>query len=272
MAIILEGVGGTVIRIREEAARVLRTLGRHKTSTPEPVTHKWARLHEELNLLLETRDVISIVQVGANDGRINDPISPFVTANPLRTRLLLIEPQEQLLPMLRETYADHRSATIVQCAIGPMGETTLWQVDQQCWKDFRPYYAVASDWPDYRAASGITSESRDRVERLIAKNYSGTLPLDDVLTSFVMKSLPLVDVLESSGFGFGVDLLQVDTEGSDDVVIMNCSIEQLRPALINFEIAHLSENRLEAIFSHLRTNGYEISDNGFDALAVLDAA
>jgi hypothetical protein len=151
-----------------------------------------------------------------------------------------------------------------------MGETTLWQVDQQCWKDFRPYYAVASDWPDHRAPSGITSESRDRVAGLIAKYYVGTLPLDEVLTSFVMSSVPLVDVLESSGFGFGVDLLQVDTEGSDDVVIMNCSIEQLRPALINFEIAHLSENRLEAIFIHLRTNGYEISDNGFDALAVLD--
>jgi len=207
------------------------------------------------------------VQVGANDGRLNDPIHPFIQRHPDQTRLLLIEPQASVLPMLRETYADHPSATILQCAIGSPGISTLWTIKQSCWEDFHPGYAVL--WPSYRAPTGLTSENRSHVESLVAKHYGGELPLDAVLDSFQIESRSLLDVLESSGFGFGVDLLQVDTEGSDDVVIMNSAIEQLRPALINFESAHLSEPRMTAVCEHLITIGYKISDNGRDALAVL---
>ena len=207
------------------------------------------------------------MQVGANDGRLNDPIHPFIQRHPNQTRLLLIEPQASVLPMLKENYAEHPSAIIVQCAIGKPGVSTLWTIKQGCWEDFHPSYLVL--WPSYRAPTGLTSENRSYVESLIAKHYRGELPLEAVLGSFQIERRSLLDVLESSGFGFGVDLLQVDTEGSDDVVIMNSAIERLRPALINFESAHLSEPRMTAICEHLTSIGYEISDNGFDALAVL---
>jgi len=169
--------------------------------------------------------------------------------------------------MLRHTYADHPSATILQCAIGKPGISTLWTIEESCWEDFQTGYGM--NWPAYRAPTGLTSENRSYVESLIAMHYKGDLPLDEVLTSFQIESRPLLEVLESPGFGFGVDLLQVDTEGSDDVVLMNSDIGQLRPRLINFESAHLPEPRLTAICEHLINLGYKISDTGRDALAAL---
>lgn len=225
------------------------------------------RLDEKLRHLLSTRDTLSIVQVGANDGLLNDPINPFVRRHPGRTRLLLIEPQASVLPMLTETYADHPSATIVECAIGAAGVSTLWTVDQAFWMDCQPGYA--GDWPAYRAPTGLASENRSHVESWVRQHYRGDHAPAEVITSFTMQSRPLIEVLESSGFGFGVDLLQVDTEGSDDVVIMNSSIDRLLPALINFEQAHLPQSRLSALTEHLQLLGYEIHDNGYDALAVL---
>lgn len=225
------------------------------------------RLDKMLQQLLSTRDTLSIVQVGANDGLLNDPINPFVRRHPGRTRLLLIEPQASVLPMLKETYADHPSATIVQCAIGTPGVSTLWTVDQAFWKDCQPGYA--GNWPAYRAPTGLTSENRSHVESWAEQHYTGDRASTEVITSFTMQSRPLIEVLESSGFGFGVDLLQVDTEGSDDVVIMNSSIDQLLPTLINFEQAHLPQSRLAALTEHLKAIGYEIHDNGYDALAEL---
>lgn len=226
-----------------------------------------SRLDEMLEQLLTTSDTLSIVQVGANDGRLNDPIYPFVRRHPGRTRLLLIEPQTSVLPKLTETYADHPSATIVQCAIGTLGVSTLWTVDQAFWEDCQPRYA--GDWPAYRAPTGLTSENRHHVESWVHENYTGDRAPAEVITSFTMQSRPLIEVLESSGFGFGVDLLQIDAEGSDDLVIMNSSIDQLLPTLINFEQAHLPQPRHTALTEYLKAIGYEIHDNGYDALAVL---
>ena len=247
-------------------ARRMATRRRRRRAAPTPTP-----LQEALIDLLSARGILSIVQVGANDGRINDPINGFVSSHRDTTRLLLIEPQVQLLPMLRQTYADHPCARIEHCAIGPSGEMTLWQVAEQFWDDVDANYSSAGDWPSYRAPSGVTSSSREHVVAWLSKHYVIERPLDELITSFTIPSLSLFEVLESSGFGLGVDLLQVDTEGSDDVVIMNSSIESIRPALINFEWAHLTDERYAALDDHLRSNGYTVTRHGPDALAVLRA-
>ena len=67
---------------------------------PSPIT-------VALTTLLSVHDEIGVVQIGANDGRINDPIFPFLTNHIDRTRALLIEPQSTVLPYLRSNYAKH---------------------------------------------------------------------------------------------------------------------------------------------------------------------
>src|SRR5690606_20184347 len=69
---------------------------------------------------------VRIVQVGANDGAINDPIYGFVRKFADRTNILLVEPQEYLLPYLEENYRFHRQKTIFNGAVGPSGVLKLY--------------------------------------------------------------------------------------------------------------------------------------------------
>jgi hypothetical protein len=45
---------------------------------------------------------VNIVQVGANDGKTNDPIYDFVSDNKYKTNIILIEPAKQVTPYLRK--------------------------------------------------------------------------------------------------------------------------------------------------------------------------
>jgi phospholipid N-methyltransferase len=50
---------------------------------------------------------INIVQIGANDGQINDPIYDFVMKNKDVTNIALIEPQASIIEYLEKNYEQH---------------------------------------------------------------------------------------------------------------------------------------------------------------------
>ena len=75
-------------------------------------------LEKFLDQLATRQATINIVEVGANDGRINDPIYSFVMNHKETTCVLLIEPQAELIPFLQENYKEHRSVTIFNGAKG----------------------------------------------------------------------------------------------------------------------------------------------------------
>ncbi|MCD9622760.1 FkbM family methyltransferase [Rhabdothermincola salaria] len=204
--------------------------------------------------------------MGANDGRIADPIHGFAAAHQDRVDLLLIEPQESLHSMLEESYGGHPSKTIVGRAVGPAGELKLFAVNPECWSDCSVPYA--DGWPSYRAPTGITSADYGHVEAWVQKYYVGSLPLSEVVVELTVPSTPLLPLLVDTGFGDSVDLLQIDTEGFDDTVIYESSIERLLPSVINFESRHLSGLRAKELTSYLQEFGFSIIANGGDTLAI----
>lgn len=76
--------------------------------------------HYESSLLalLSKTDQLNIVVVGANDGLVGDPIYDFVRMFPERTHLLLVEPQKELIPYLKENYSFHPDYTVFNGAVG----------------------------------------------------------------------------------------------------------------------------------------------------------
>lgn len=54
--------------------------------------------------LLAAQGRIHVVQVGANDGAVNDPLHEFLMKHRERTEVLLIEPQPYLIPILADNY------------------------------------------------------------------------------------------------------------------------------------------------------------------------
>ncbi len=132
-------------------------------------------LVDQLQQMLVPGAMINIVQVGANDGVINDPLHGFLKAHPAATRVILVEPQAALIPVLRQAYACHPGAVIVQAAVGPVGPLLLHRVRPECWGDLVVPYAAG--WPEYRAPTGVTSARRDTVLAWVAQHYRGPLPV-----------------------------------------------------------------------------------------------
>lgn len=224
-------------------------------------------LEASLTLLLGLQPLVRIAQIGANDGRINDPIFHFASTNRDRVELLLIEPQQSLHPILEETYRTNPIKTLVSRAIGPQGEMTLYAINPTCWGGCKVPYA--SGWPSYRAPTGITSSSRQHVQTFFRTYYTGPVSETEAIVEIRVPSSPLIDVLESERFGTEVDLLQVDTEGFDDIAIYHSSVDQIRPNLINFETTHLTEENTEKLHVYLKELGYSINATGVDTLAIL---
>lgn len=220
-----------------------------------------------MEALLSFRESLTLVQVGANDGAINDPMYGFTRAHPERTRVLLVEPQTQLLPYLEANYAFHPNAEIFNGAVGPDESLTLYCVKEDYWDKVSVPYAKG--WPAYRAPTGITSSNRAHVLNWLKAHLERDLDPEAAIDELRVECLALPALLSRFAFPAQIDVLQIDAEGFDDQVIYASDIAATRPHLINFEAREsLSRARWQAVKSHLEGNGYHVSRHGGDALAV----
>lgn len=221
---------------------------------------------EEVLALFGSRRTIRIVVVGANDGRINDPI--YRTAMRLRHRveIVLIEPQSAVIPHLRQSYEGHPGATILHAAVGPPGKLELHAVREEYWDKVVLSYGVG--WPAYRAPTGITSSDRKAVADWVRAYIPGVTAAEAIWTQTVA-CLDLEALLRANGIDWDrIDVLQVDTEGFDDIVLANSGVERLRPSVIHFESKMLPPERLSALTGLLAAQDYVLTPSGADMLAV----
>jgi FkbM family methyltransferase len=238
-----------------------------KRSKDKATKHKLSPYDAALQTLLASRERVRIVQIGANDGSINDPVYKFVKHAKGRTEILLVEPQENLIPYLRESYAFHPDATIIQAAVGPPGTLDLYAVDRAYWSQLKQI-DYAHDWPEYRAPTGVTSAERAHVHKWLKEHLKKPDDADKAIRKFQVPCMDVVGLLAETGFDKDIDVLQIDTEGFDDTVIYNANLDLLKPAIINFEGAHLPNERLAALTAHLQDHCYYMHLYGMDALAI----
>ena len=147
-------------------------------------------LEKLLGQLATKQTTINIVEVGANDGRINDPIYSFVMSHKETTCVLLIEPQPELIPILKENYKEHRSVTIFNGAIGPTRTIALFRVKPALWPCYNPPYM--QDAPSYRVPSGFASGLQKHVLDHARGNLPADLPLEQCIEETAC-SVPSID-------------------------------------------------------------------------------
>jgi FkbM family methyltransferase len=199
---------------------------------------------------------LQVVQVGANDGSISDPIYRFMSAHRERTAALLIEPQPELIPYLREAYAEHPAATVHNGAIGSGDSLKLYRIRPELWESFRVSYLKGA--PAYRAPSGLTSGNRAHVLAAAGKHLSGTATPEEAVEEIAVPCSRLAALVDALGFSRVIHLLQVDAEGADDQVLYACDVDTLRPSIINFESKHLDAGRYERLAEFLSGQGYTL--------------
>ena len=217
---------------------------------------------------LAAKGRMNLVQVGANDGRINDPIHAFVMRNRALTRILLIEPQPEIIPFLRQNYAAHPDALVHQGAIGFEDSLRLFRVKPTLWAAYDPPYM--KDAPAYRVPSGFTSSSIEHVRRHAEGNFRIDAPLDDCIEALRVQCSGLHALISRLSWTQDIDVLQIDAEGADDEVIYASDTERLRPRVINFERRHLSDERQRKLEAFLSGQGYAILNwSDSDSTAIL---
>ena len=189
--------------------------------------------------LAAVRRPVRIVVVGANDGRLNDPVYPVLHGGLAHaTEVLLIEPQADLHPLLRDNYAFHAAARFVQAAVGTGGTLTLHGVDPALWPHLKVPYAAG--WPDWRAPTGIVSGRRDTVVDWVAAHAPPGTDAAAAVRRMDVPCLPLGDILARAGWPAAIDVLQIDAEGCEAAVLDACDLAVIRPAVIWVETCNLT--------------------------------
>ena len=87
--------------------------------------------HTAVLALLAAKGHLNMVVVGANDGRINDPVYDLIRlVVKARVSVTLIELNRHLHQVLREYYSFSPTVKVLGAAIGPPGQATLYTIKQ----------------------------------------------------------------------------------------------------------------------------------------------
>jgi FkbM family methyltransferase len=191
---------------------------------------------------------VHFIQIGANDGIMNDPIRHLVVKHDLPG--LFVEPLPDLFVRLQANYAGHPRVAFEQCAVGERdGHATIYRV--------RP----DPDLPQW--LQGLASFNK----RHLSWKKFGFPGLEQHVEPVRVPVLALPSLLRKHNLD-GCDLLQVDTEGYDCRIVLSALRAGLRPAIINYEFIHANLEERAQCKRLLADHGYAYLDVGRDTLAI----
>ena len=189
---------------------------------------------------------LSLLEVGANDGRDEDAVHDLLKRHPIPA--ILCEPLADTFNRLRQTYAGFDHVRLAQCAVAEHdGELEL--------------YRIAPGRGD-QGLSKIASYNRDHVERY---RHSRQLPAESVVSETVpcktVRSLLAAYGRET------VHIAVVDTEGMDHLICPQILELAPPPLIIQFEYCNSPAPSVRSLLEKLTTQGYRFSRNGLDITA-----
>lgn len=201
---------------------------------------------------LQTRPDVTFVQIGAFDGRQSDPLYQFITR--YHWRGVLVEPMPDAFAKLKEAYRNEPQVILENVAIAQSNGT-------------KTLYHLRRDAPGLPTwAPMLASFDRDVVLR-----HGAQIPgIADLIATTEVPCRSLASLLSQTGLG-QCDLLQIDAEGWDYEILKLIDFTQHKPAIINYEHAHLNQDDWDAAIGLLVRNGYRVGIGPYDTVAYLEA-
>jgi FkbM family methyltransferase len=224
-----------------------------------------------LYLYVATRDSSNFffVQVGAFDGKSNDPVHGL--ASKWRLKGLVVEPQPGPFQTLKENYKDCHQLVLENVAISTEdGERPLYTIRKDL--DFLQYVNQAASFNAAHTqkllkkhiTTQASAEIKDAFKRL-------NLSFEECIEAQPVKTATLRSLLAKHGIS-RYDFLQIDTEGFDFEVLKMADLESNPPALVNYEHEHLKPGDRQGSWDYLRGLGYSIFTHEGDTAAYLPIA
>ena len=199
--------------------------------------------------MFEFASELTFIQVGAFDGITKDPLRKYI--DKCGWRGVVIEPQPRAANQLRELYRDNNRIIILQAALdGKSGRRTLFTVDS----------SIAPSW-----VGGLASFQRETILK-----HSDLIPgLETMINEDSVECITFDKVLGCL-HDERIDLLQMDVEGADGYILSLFPFDRVQPAIVHWEVKHLSKRQREECLGRLAAFGYRFAPSGDeDMLAVL---
>jgi FkbM family methyltransferase len=224
--------------------RAVRRAARPRSAPPP--------LRDILDAINDSRREVCFIQIGSNDAEHGDPLRGYVENSGWHG--ILVEPVPYVFERLRARYGSNPRIQLVNAAVGAED-------------GHLPFYYVAE------SQDPALPEWYDQI---------GSFTLEQVLHPYHLEHIPnLVDRVvraEVACCTFStlwrnhplprVDLVHVDAEGSDDQILAQIDLAQLRPTILLYEHQHLGKSQRETVLARLHDHGYVALDLGSDMLAV----
>ncbi|MGL4881606.1 MAG: FkbM family methyltransferase [Waterburya sp.] len=190
----------------------------------------------------------TIVQIGANDGKTDDPVYSLIADGSWSG--VLVEPIPNLYKELTETYQDVSNLKLENCAIAKEdGQVTMYQVIPD---DSLPEYVKI-----------LPSFERD----IILKNKPLIPNIEQFIETIEVPAMTLKSLLDKHSIQH-INLLQIDAEGFDYEIMKMAFQIPLLPDIINFEYTHFLPEKIAECANVLASKGYSYLKVGRDMVAV----
>ncbi|MCX6991491.1 MAG: FkbM family methyltransferase [Chlamydiae bacterium] len=196
---------------------------------------------------------IIFIQIGANEGVMsNDFLHPFILEK--KWKGILIEPVPSIFKKLQKNYAHIPNLHFENVAISDRKKQAEFFVVDSETEFFKNNPGLVNQ------AGGPWGDQKGSLDRDHVVKHSSAIS-DVQYKSISVQCLTFQDIIEKYQLP-KVDLLQMDTEGHDDVILLSIDYAKIAPRLIIFEHEHLSFERYFACITHLQSFGYEVAYTG----------
>lgn len=216
-----------------------------------------------LEALTKPLELVRFLQIGGNDGFINDPLFKLIKRD--QWQGVIVEPQKEVFEKrLKKTYRQARNVVLENAAIAAKdGHQNLYKLS----------------FSNSRWATGLATFNKEVLIRELEKGkrvrtkaaQEGlAVPdkLEDCITTEKVPCYTIPSLLDKHGFS-DLDLLQIDVEGYEYEILRHLAFNLIRPKIINYEHAHLSAADRMACTQLLEKEGYQIEVFGGESLAHL---
>lgn len=248
LATFMDRVAGRVERSVPDSTLVRRAFYRMRTRLPSEL------FQDELNLVLldfaRAHPQAVFVQVGAHDGREQDPLWRHIQAR--RWTGVMVEPVPYVFKRLERAYANERRIRLVNAAIAPeAGTATLYHIPESSEQGLVPWY------------DALASFNRD----VIAKHKEFIPDIESRIEPIEVPTITFGDLCRQNNLG-RIDVVQIDTEGFDYEIIKLIQSEGLSPTVLMYEHIHLSPDDRDECERLLMDNHYEIHSDVMNTMGL----
>jgi FkbM family methyltransferase len=204
------------------------------------------------------------VNVGANDGVMNDPIYPFIQKYGWRG--IAVEPVPHVFAQLSANYRDLSQVILEQVAVAETPrpfwfvkpgsgseEYAVQQVgslrEEYVYEALREMRKVPNAGPAYAGVSPAVAHDADTSGPIISDGVERFVERLDV------ECITFNDLMERHGVDH-IDFLNIDAEGCDFEIFRSIDFERFRPEVLCIEVAALSETETADLNALLDAQDY----------------